>query len=66
MKRSVATGLAGLAVAGGIAAGVYAADEWNGIIKTDMSSLLTKRDVSKSTVIPAPEQTFGGTIDKDA
>jgi arylsulfatase A-like enzyme len=65
-KRFSTIGLAGLAVAGAIVATTLAAEQWNGIIKTDMASLLTPRDVSQSTVIPAPEPTYGGVIDKDA
>ncbi len=65
-KRFSTIGLAGLAVAGAIVATTLAAEQWTGIIKTDMASLLTPRDVSQSTVIPAPEPTFGGVIDKDA
>jgi arylsulfatase A-like enzyme len=66
MNRVGVAGLAGLALTGMLGAATLAADEWNGIIKTDMSSLLTTRDVSQSTVIPAPEPTFGGIIDKDS
>ena len=65
-NRFSTIGLAGLAVAGAIVATTLAAEQWTGIIKTDMASLLTPRDVSQSTVIPAPEPTFGGVIDKDA
>ena len=65
MKRITAVGLAGLAVAGAGAAIAVGAEEWNGIVKTDMASLLATRDVSQSTVIPAPEPTFGGVINKD-
>ncbi|MBV8164933.1 MAG: arylsulfatase [Candidatus Eremiobacteraeota bacterium] len=43
-----------------------AAEEWNGFVKTDMESLNTTRDVSQSTVIPAPEPTYGGHIEKNA
>ena len=63
MKRAVVFLITLLAIA---AAATYAADQWNGIIKTDMSSLLGTRDVSQSMVIPAPEPTFGGVIDKDS
>jgi len=65
MKRMGTIGLACLAVAGAVVA-TLAAEPWNGIIKTDIESLLTPRDVSQSKVIPAPEPTFGGVIDKDA
>ena len=65
MKRISAIALAGLAVAGAVVA-TLAAEQWNGIIKTDMASLLTPRDVSQNKVIPAAEPTFGGVIDKDA
>jgi arylsulfatase A-like enzyme len=66
MNRTTAIGLAGLAVAGGVAAVTYGAEPWNGLVKTDMSSLVATRDVGQSTVIPAPGPTYGGMIEKDA
>jgi hypothetical protein len=46
------------------AGAAYAA--WNGLVATDMASLTTPRSVAGSTVIPAPEPTFGGTISRNA
>jgi len=66
MKRTTLAGLAGLALAGVIGAGVIAQTEWNGVVKTDMASLVATRDISQSTVIPAPGPTFGGSITKNA
>ena len=61
MKRGIATGLTGLAVAG--AAGAVVAQTVG--FKTIMTSLTETRSVADSDVIPAPAPTFGGTIDKD-
>ncbi|HME81136.1 MAG TPA: arylsulfatase [Candidatus Eremiobacteraceae bacterium] len=61
MKR---TGLI-LIVLLSLGAATFAAEQWNGIVKTDMASLTATRDVSQSTVIPAPEPTFGGVISKN-
>ncbi|MBV8602842.1 MAG: arylsulfatase [Candidatus Eremiobacteraeota bacterium] len=67
MKRGTAFTIAGITLAGSaVAAMTYAAEPWNGMVKTDIQSLLGRRDVSQSKVIPAPEPTYGGTIDKDA
>jgi len=49
-----------------VVASTLAAEQWNGLIKTDMASLVATRDVSQSTVIPAPTPTYGGVIDKNA
>ena len=54
MKRITAVGLAGLAAAGAGVAFAVGANEWNGLVKTDMASLLATRDVSQSTVISSP------------
>ena len=63
MKRITVVGLAVIARAAAIAVG---AEQWNGIVKTDMASLIATRDVGQSTVIPAPEPTYGGVIKKNA
>ncbi|HZV78661.1 MAG TPA: arylsulfatase [Candidatus Binatus sp.] len=62
MKRGILFALTVLALAG-IA---FAAETYNGLVKTDMASLIATRDVSQSTVIPAPEPTYGGVIAKNA
>jgi hypothetical protein len=61
MKRGVAAGLAGLAVAGNT---TVALSQTVGF-KTIMSSLVETRSIGDSDVIPAPQPTFGGTIEKD-
>jgi len=48
-----------------IGAAVYAAQEWNGVVRTDTSSIGATRDVSQSKVIPAPQPPFGGIIKKN-
>jgi arylsulfatase len=62
MKRGVLVALTILVLAGA----AFAAETYNGLVKTDMASLLATRDVSQSTVIPAPEPTYGGVIAKNA
>jgi arylsulfatase A-like enzyme len=61
LKRNVVLGLAGLAVAGGATAVVAQGVSF----PTIMSSLTATRSIAGSDVIPAPEPTFGGKIDKD-
>jgi hypothetical protein len=41
------------------------AQAWNGLVKTDMDSIGATRDVSQSKVIPAPEPSFGGVIERN-
>ncbi|MBV8171618.1 MAG: sulfatase-like hydrolase/transferase [Candidatus Eremiobacteraeota bacterium] len=62
MKRGIVVALVVLALAGL----AYGAEQWNGIIKTDMASLITTRDVGQSTVIPEPTPTYGGNIQRNA
>ena len=61
MNRTVAAGLAGFAVAAGTT-GVLAQ---NGDLQSVIASLTATRTVADSDVIPAPEPTFGGKIDRD-
>lgn len=49
-----------------IVIGVYAAQQWNGVVRTDRSSIGATRDVSQSKVIPAPQPPFGGIIKRNA
>jgi len=42
------------------------ANTWSGVTKTVPGSVTATRDVSQNTVIPAPEPTFGGTIERNA
>jgi hypothetical protein len=41
----------------GLMAAAYAAEKYNGLVKTDVTSLVTTRDGSKRTILPAPERT---------
>jgi arylsulfatase len=52
-------------VVAAIGVGVYAAEQWNGVVRTDMSSIGATRDVSQSKVIPAPQPPFGGIIKRN-
>ncbi|HVN68420.1 MAG TPA: arylsulfatase [Candidatus Binatia bacterium] len=61
MKRGVAVGLTGLAVAGGATVALSQGLDF----KTIMSSLVETQSIADSDVIPAPAPTFGGTIERD-
>jgi len=62
MKRSMVT----VIVVFFLVSAAAAATVWNGMVKTDMTSVSSTRSVGDSTIIPAPEPTFGGVIDKNA
>ena len=64
MRRKNVVLLAAFVLSLGVV-GAYAADDVRSSsgITTDVESLLTTRSIGSSSVIPAPEPTFGGTID---
>ena len=65
-KRSRTIALAGSAGAASLAIfGIAAAQQAIKLVDTIMSSLSSTRSVQSSTVIPAPEPTFGGVIDRN-
>lgn len=73
MKRnSTLTLLTAAAAGGAVAAAAGAAAGYNpfapfsATVQTDMESLTATRSIADSKVIPAPEPTFGGVIDKTA
>ena len=64
-QRSKTIALAWLAGTAAVAIfGIAAGQQGNKLVDTIMSSLNSTRSVQSGTVIPAPEPTFGGVIDR--
>jgi hypothetical protein len=61
MKRSITVVFVALVIIASAGIAIALAP----VVKTDMASLVATRTVADSNVIPAPEPTFGGVIDKN-